>query len=205
MSPSSAGPATTRSWRGRATIPWSPGSGTERALRRARRRRPLRRRPAPAGRGACAWIHREPGRELAANTTNDSETITGLATTSGLTKGQIVSGAGIVAGSVISSIVSATVITISNPATATANAVNTRFRFEHARGAGHAHCRQRQQRTVRRQRRRRLDRLYGHPADWPVRARIRAGRDLLEGGSGNDLLIAGPGSPVFCLYGGLRQ
>ena len=28
--------------------------------------------------------------ELAANTTNDSETITGLATTSGLTKGQIV-------------------------------------------------------------------------------------------------------------------
>ena len=60
----------------------------------------------------------------------------------------------------------------------------TRFRFEHARGAGHAHCRQRQQRTVRRQRRRRLDRLYGHPADWPVRARIRRRPRPAGGGLG---------------------
>ena len=119
-----------------------------------------------------------------------------------MTKGQIVSGAGIVAGSVISSIVSATVITISNPATATANAVKLAFGSSTPEGqdtliagSGNSELFAGSGGDV----------LIGCTAILQTGQYVLesgAGRDLLEGGSGNDLLIAGPGSPGSVLMAG---
>jgi Ca2+-binding RTX toxin-like protein len=137
------------------------------------------------------------------NTINGDPTITGLAGTTGLTKGQIVSGSGIPAGSRISSIDESTnSITLNNPATATASAITLAFGSStpeghdtliagsgnselYAGGGG--------------------DVLIGGSATLENNQFVLqpgAGRDLLEGGSGNDLLVAGIGSPGCVLLAG---
>jgi hypothetical protein len=136
------------------------------------------------------------------STTDGSETITGLATTSGLTSNQLVSGSGIPVGSVITGILSSSSITISQPATFTAGDVTIAFGSSTAQGrdtliagsgsselyAGTGN-----------------DLLIGGSAtlennQWVLQP--GAGRDLLEGGAGNDLLVIGPGSPGSVLLAG---
>ncbi len=136
------------------------------------------------------------------NTTTNSTTITGLISTTGLVQNQIMSGSGIPAGSVISTIVSSTSITISNPATQTASDVTIAFGSSTPEGrdtliAGNGNS----------------ELFAGSGGDVLIGGSATlengqfvlepgAGRDLLAGGSGNDLLIAGLGSPGSVLMAG---